>query len=422
MADDESPDEKPSDPQSARRRRPPPVIDLKASEVPSDTPAAPPVEAATASPDLPPGAAAPTPSDPPPPGPEQESEPSPEPPPERRPPFAFVPEELSWSHAGAAIAGVAGGLLVALLFWLGGAFSGSHDADLSPRLASIEKQLNDLATRPTAAGADSQETKKTLDDIAARLAKLEAAAATPRPPVTDPVVLGRLTASENAAKSQADNVASLSRRADAADAAIRDAYASIAKLSASLDDVRNTARQAAAGSDRASRLAVAVSALRGAAERGDPFTAELAIVKPLASDANAIAQLEPFAASGVPSNATLGQELAALLRPMLRASDETVAAGSGFLDRLQANAEKLVRVRPVGEEAQGGDRTAILSRVEQRASQGNVAGARTELDTLPADARAHLQAWIAKADARDKAIAASRKLSADAVAALKATP
>ncbi len=294
--------------------------------------------------------------------------------------------------------------------------------DLNPRLASIEKQLNDLAARPAAAGGESQETKTKLDDITARLGKLEAAAATPRAPITDPVVLGRLTASENAAKSQADNVAALSRRADAADATIRDTNANIAKLSASLDDVRSTARQAAAGSDRASRLAVAASALRGAAERGDPFAGELAIVKPLVSDANAIAQLEPFAASGVPSNAALGQELAALVRPMLRANDETAAAGSGFLDRLQANAEKLVRVRPVGEEAQGGDRSAILSRVEQRAAQGNVAGARAELDKLPTDARAPLQAWIAKAAARDKALEASRKLSADAVAALKATP
>jgi hypothetical protein len=401
MADEESP----PDPQGVRRRRPPPVIDLKASEVPSEILAA---EATAASPDLPPEAAAPEAAAPPPSDPPAESAPASEP----RPSFAFVPEKSSWSHnAGAALAGVAGGLVVAALFWLLGAFSGGHESapDLSPRLAAIEKKLSDLTVRPA-------------DDTADRVAKLEAAAATPRPPVTDPVVLGRLTSSENAAKSQADNVAALSRRADAADTAIRDTNANIAKLSASLDDVRSTARQAAAGSDRASRLAVAASALRGAAERGDPFTAELAIVKPLVSDANAIAQLEPFAASGVPSNAALGQELAALVRPMLRASDETATAGSGFLDRLQANAEKLVRVRPVGEETQGGDRTAILSRVEQRAAQGNVAGARAELDKLPADARAPLQGWIAKVDARDKALEASRKLSADAVAALKATP
>ena len=206
-------------------------------------------------------------------------------------------------------------------------------------------------------------------------------------PVTDPVVLGRINAAENATKSLADNAAALSRRAEATDAALRDTNSRIDKLTAALADVQTTARAAAAGSDRASRLAVAASALRNAVEHGDPFTAELAIVKPLAPDANAIALLEPFAASGVPGNAALGQELATIVRPMLRASDQT-PADAGFLDRLQANAQKLVRVRPVDEEPRGDDRTAILSRVEQRASQGNVAAAMTELNKLPADARA----------------------------------
>ena len=192
---------------------------------------------------------------------------------------------------------------------------------MSPRLAAIEKQLNDLASRPAPASVDP----KAVDDIAARLARLESAQAAPRAPVTDPVVLGRLNAAESAAKSLADNAAALSRRADALDAAIRDTNGRIDKLTAALADVQTTARAAAAGSDRASRLAVAASALRNAVEHGDPFAAELAIVKPLAPDANAIALLEPFAASGVPGNAALGQELATIVRPLLRASDADAA-------------------------------------------------------------------------------------------------
>jgi hypothetical protein len=202
---------------------------------------------------------------------------------------------------------------------------------------------------------------------------------------------------------------------------LRETNSRIDKLTAALGEVHTTARAAAAGSDRASRLAVAASALRNAVEHGDPFTAELAIVKPLAPDANVIALLEPFAATGVPGNAALGQELAAIVRPMLRASDRT-PSDAGFLDRLQANAQKLVRVRPVDEEARGDDRGAILARIEQRASQGNIAGALTELNKLPADARAALQPWAAKADARNRALDASRRLAADAVAALKAAP
>ena len=79
-----------------------------------------------------------------------------------------------------------------------------------------------------------------------------------------------------------------------------------------------------------------------------PFTAELAIVKPLAPDANAIALLEPFAASGVPGNAALGPELATIV-PADAASGaaERRRPTAGFLDRLQANAGK-TRPRPPG--------------------------------------------------------------------------
>ena len=361
----------------------------------------------------------------PPPPPPEPPRAKPEPSQDRRPFFAIEPDGPSWSYAAPGIAGVAGGLAVALLFWLAGPFSAGQNSppapDLSPRLAGIEKQLTDLAARPAPAAFDPKTINGTLDDIAARLSKIESAQAAPRAPVTDPVVLGRLNAAESATKSLADNAAALSRRAEATDAAIRDANAAIEKLTASLAEVQTTARAAAAGSDHASRLAVAASALRNAVEHGDPFTAELAIVKPLAPDANAVALLEPFASAGVPGNAALGQELVALVRPMLRASGAAPSDG-GFLDRLQANAQKLVRVRPVDEEPRGDDRTAILSRIEQRAAQGNITGAMTELDTLPADARASLQNWIGKAQARNKALDASRRLAADAVAALKAAP
>mgnify|MGYP001262100215 CR=1 FL=1 len=64
----------------------------------------------------------------------------------------------------------------------------------------------------------------------------------------------------------------------------------------------------------------------------------------------------------------------------------------------------------------------MLTRVEQRATQGNIAGALTELNKLSPEARAPAQAWIAKTEARNKAIEASRRLAADAIAALKAAP
>ena len=342
--------EKPPSPGS-RRRRPPSVIDLQATEVPPEKPASAPEPQAEA--------AAPV-SDPPSPPP-----PSPEPPraetpphPKRRSAFAWLPEELSWAQASAGITGAVAALLVVLLLWLAGAFSGGRDrsADLSPRLAAIEKQLNDLAARPQPASIDP----KALNDIAARLSRLETAQAAPRPPVTDPVVSSRLSAAESAARSLADAQAA-SRCATST--------AEIDRLAKTLAEVQDTARQAAAGSDRASRFAVAASALRNAVERGDPFSAELAIVRPLTTDAETFAALEPFAAAGVPGNTALGQELVGDRPPSCRRAEAPTPRDGGFLDRLQVSAEKLVRIRPVGE-ARGDDRDAVLARVEYAAATG----------------------------------------------------
>jgi hypothetical protein len=258
-------------------------------------------------------------------------------------------------------------------------------------------------------------------ESAARGDKLENAQATPRPPVTDPVVLGRLGSTENALKSLSDNVAALSRRADATEAALRDANGKIDKLAATLAEVQTMARSAVAGSDRASRLALAAAALRDAVDRGQPFVGELAVVKPLAPDASVVTALEPFAASGVPSDAALAKELAGIVQPMLRASEQQ-PSGGGLLDRLQANAEKLVRIERIDAPRGGDDRGAALARLGRYASQGNVAAAMNELAALPADARAPMLGWMSRVEARNKAVEASRRLAAGAIAALKATP
>jgi hypothetical protein len=172
--------------------------------------------------------------------------------------------------------------------------------------------------------------------------------------------------------------------------------------------------------DRPVRLAVTASALNTAVERGDAFAAELAAAKLLAGNAAALAPLEPFAATGLPSAMALGRELVALTNTLAQTSGAPPREG-GFLDRLQANAERLVRIRPI-DEPPGDDPAAVLTRIEQRALQADLPGALAELAKLPAPARAAAQAWIAKAQARLAAVAASRRFAADAFAALGKTP
>ncbi len=103
--------------------------------------------------------------------------------------------------------------------------------------------------------------------------------------------------------------------------------------------------------------------------------------------------------------------------PALTQAAGAPAREGGFLDKLQASAEKLVRVRPA-EEIAGSDPAAVVSRAEAKAARADLAGALAELGELPAAARAPAEPWIKQAQARAAALEASRRLAADALAAL----
>ena len=176
------------------------------------------------------------------------------------------------------------------------------------------------------------------------------------------------------------------------------------------------AKRATAADDSKSRLAIAASALRNSVERGSPFSAELTAAKSLAGDATALAPLEPFAATGLPAAAALAQELARVVPALFKATTREPRDG-GFLERLQANAEKLVRVRPVGE-VPGDSPDRIVARIEAKAAASDIEGALAELAKLPAPMRAPAEPWIKKAQARQAAIAAARQFAQGALAAI----
>jgi hypothetical protein len=131
--------------------------------------------------------------------------------------------------------------------------------------------------------------------------------------------------------------------------------------------------------------------------------------------------LAPFAATGVPSAAALGQELAALAPSLAKSAPAASGADQSYWQRLQSEAEKLVRVRPVNEPP-GTNLSAAASRIEALGKRGDIAGALAELQKLPEPARAPAEPWIKKAQARETAIAAARRIEAAATAALANHP
>jgi hypothetical protein len=168
--------------------------------------------------------------------------------------------------------------------------------------------------------------------------------------------------------------------------------------------------------DGAARLALSAAALRDAAISGAPYQAALAQAKALDADEKSLAPLEPFAASGVPTKAALSRQLTDLIPAMLKASG-TQKPPAGFLERLQANAGSLVRIRPMNAPA-GDTPSDLLARIEVEAANADIDGALADLGKLPEPARAPAQAWIAKAKARQQALAAARAFAADAAGKL----
>ena len=159
--------------------------------------------------------------------------------------------------------------------------------------------------------------------------------------------------------------------------------------------------------------------LRDAVMQGAPFEAELAAVKSLGADDKALAALTPFAASGLPDDKALARELSALMPAMLRESG--AQAPATFLERLQANADKLVRIRPVN--APPGKAPAdVLARIEIDAANAKIAAALADLAKLPEKTRAPAQAWIEKAKARQAALAAAQALAVDTARGLARQP
>jgi hypothetical protein len=394
-------------PDPDRPKRAPPTIDLQATELSSE-----PAEQAQGEPEpepKPQAAEA-----------ESRSEPSPQPasPPEP------VSKPVSQPISPWAIAPISGAVAAALVIGVG--------------------WLLGWPTVQTASPAPPQVNAAAVDELTTRVASLESKASKAAP-VTDAAATARIDALEKsitalrgelaASRAQSEKLAAAINEVRAAprdgaapapdlsgineriakiDSAMRAQAAALAQQSSQL--AAATAAEAKPADDLPLRRVVAASLLDGAVRHGDPFAAPLAAAKPVAENADALKPLEAFAASGVPSAAALCRELLEIVPKLTPPAPDTATTGAGIADRLQAGAAKLVRIQRT--DAGGTDRGSVVARVTAAALRNDVNGARNELKTLePAD-RAPAQPWLDKVDARDTALAASRKFADGAMAAL----
>jgi hypothetical protein len=312
--------------------------------------------------------------------------------------------------SAAIIAGVTGAgaaaLVMAVAFLLG--WPGAPAAppvntsaidDLAARIADVESRIS----KPAASAPDPA--------VASRLDALEKSAAALR---GDLAALraqsDKLAANVNDVKSPPreaappPDLAAINERIAQIERAVRAPSSAIAEGGAKPAD------------DVPLRRIVATALLDVLVRTGEPYPAALTAARALAPNPDALKPLDAFAATGVPNAFNLSRELLALVPKLSPPPPENTTTGADLVGRLKAGAAKLVRIERT--DAVGNDRDAIVARVTAAALRSDLAEARRELKTLaPAD-RAAAQAWLDKMDARDAAFAASRQFAAEALTAL----
>jgi hypothetical protein len=188
--------------------------------------------------------------------------------------------------------------------------------------------------------------------------------------------------------------------------------------------LRSLEASTAVARDTASKLAttvLAVGQLAQAVGEGGTFVRQLAAVRALGGDdpdiAQAAAELEPYAASGVPTLAALRAQLPATVDAVIRATP--VTPGESWTDRVVDRLASLVTIRRLGSDAiAAGGVDGIVAKAETALEGGDLQAAVTALERLdgaPAQAAAD---WLQHARARLAADRALATLQQRAVARL----
>ena len=276
------------------------------------------------------------------------------------------------------------------------------DTQMDGRVTAIEANVSDLQGRETASAADLAQVQSAaeaalatargeidaqLNDIRDRITALE-----DRPVTT----LG----GEDVAAAYEAEIAALKSRFDtlAGDAEAR------------LAEAEQAAAQTEAEATRAAQKAQARAAMaqvRVAIDAGTPFGGVLGEALDLAG-VRAAEPLQAAAAEGVPTLETLREAYPEAARAALAASRRATGEAQGITGFLKTQ----LGVRSL-EPQEGNDPDAILSRAEAALNDGRLADAVAELEALPDEGRAPLDAWRAEADLRLSVVAAADALTAE---------
>lgn len=262
------------------------------------------------------------------------------------------------------------------------------DAGLADDIAQIK---GEIAALQSSAQAGGEGDAAALAALGERIGKLESQAGIPE-------ALG-------------EKVAGL----ETAQAAINDTATKIEGRIALLEQsvTRISGRVEQQASQPKAALAIVVTALKSAVDRGSTFTSELDAVAAVAPNAPEIATLRSFAETGVATRDELLADFSGAIDAMLTAGTPE-DPNAGIMQRLLDSAKSVVKVRPVGPVA-GDDPAARTARMEVALKSGDDAGALAEFDALPDAVRQAGAAFGEKLKSRAEVLGTVDRLVASAL-------
>jgi uroporphyrinogen-III synthase len=287
--------------------------------------------------------------------------------------------------------------------------------ELTARLDDIDKRVRAIAataaqTAPPPAPAPTDNRPVAQDPtpdpaIAELRRKIEALESKPAP------------AAESDTSALKSEVVALRAGLQSLDQVIANQKASVEKAAAAAN-ASTTGEQKALAAARGSAVIGIAARVSAGVTAGQPFATDLALLTPLAQgDAKLgelIATLQPVAAKGVASRASL----AATFPAMAKAALADDLADDSFWQRLLGKLKGLVSLRRTGADVAGDSVEARLARAEAAINAGDLAKAVELVKSLPAQTSKATADWLARAEAHLAAQRAVDQLAAQAVAML----
>lgn len=279
-------------------------------------------------------------------------------------------------------------------------FVSSGGAGESAGLASLQEAQGTLDAALKQVSDDQQALTARLGELAAKLpdtsdlsgglAELRDRATTLGQDLED--LKGSLTGLRQELDTLSNGQTSLAAR-------VEEGVASLTARLTALDDRLSPveARMGDVSARETAARAVAVSSLRAAMDRGEPYATELAAVASALPEGTDLSALTARADRGVPTRSVLKANFPAVARTM--AAEIDAPADGDIVGGLLANARALVSIRQPGE-SDAATPQAALGRMEARVDSGDLAGALTAYEELPQTVRAAGADWVADARAR----------------------